>query len=200
MFYASSMPSRLGAIPLVITTHDGRPTKVEGNPLHPATQGRTDLHSQSSVLDLYDPDRSRAFLKSAVTSDSKAFETAIDGIVKSAGTGKGLAFLLEPSQSPTRERLRSEIAKKFPEAIWAVYEPLASSSGLSLYAGALAAAPSLEKADIILSLDCDFLGAESTIEFSRQFASRRKPDTDVSMNRLYTVENRYTVTGGMADP
>lgn len=194
LFYATSMPSRRGAQPLVVTTHDGRPTKIEGNPLHPASKGSTDVFAQSSVLDLYDPDRSRVFWKMMERSDAAAFEKELDELIKNAGDGTGLAFLLEENNSPTRERLRGEIESKLPKALWAVYEPLGGNAG-----GDVQLIPQIDKADVIVSLDCDFLGVESTVESTRQFTSRRKPEGGVKMNRLYAVENRYTITGGMAD-
>jgi len=119
LFFTTARPSRFGYAPLVATTHDGRPTKIEGNPLHPVSKGATDTFSQSSVLDLYDPDRARTISFNGSASDEAAFEKALDEILKNAGDGAGLAFLLESDSSPTRERLRGEIAKKFPKATWA---------------------------------------------------------------------------------
>ena len=204
LFYATSRPSRRGYAPLVATTHDGRPTKIEGNPLHPVSKGTTDLFSQSSVLDLYDTDRARYFVKDGKQSDAAAFEQALDEIVKGAGDGSGLAFLLEKDSSPTRERLRGEIAKKFPKATWAVYEPLgtelADQAAAVAFGDGVAAIPLIDKADVILALDSDFLGTESDVNTIREFSARRKvTGPDSKMNRLYVVENRYTITGGIAD-
>ena len=108
LFYTTARSTRAGYAPLVATTYDGRPTKIEGNPLHPASKGATDVFSQSSILDLYDPDRAKV-IRNGGPSDSAAFEKALDEILKGAGDGSGLAFLLENDQSPTRERLRAEI-------------------------------------------------------------------------------------------
>ena len=204
LFYATSRPSRRGYAPLVATTHDGRPTKIEGNPLHPVSKGTTDLFSQSSVLDLYDTDRARTFIRDGKPSDAAAFEKALDEIVKGAGDGAGLAFLMEKDSSPTRERLRGEIGKKFPNATWAVYEPLgtelADEAAAVAFGEGVAAIPVIDKADVILSLDCDFLGIESDVSTIREFSARRKvTGPDSKMNRLYVVENRYTITGGIAD-
>jgi len=204
LFYATSRPSRRGYAPLVATTHDGRPTKIEGNPLHPVSKGATDLFSQSSVLDLYDTDRARVFVSEGKPSDSAAFEKALDEILKGAGDGAGLAFLLEADSSPTRERLRVEIGKKFPTATWAVYEPLGSElseqAAAVTFGDGVAAVPVIDKADVILSLDCDFLGVESDVNTIREFSARRKVNgPDSKMNRLYVAENRYTITGGIAD-
>ena len=204
IFYTTARPSRRGYAPLVAVTHDGRPTKIEGNPQHPVSKGATDMHSQSSVLDLYDTDRARFFVKKGEKSDAAAFEKALDGLIGAAGDGAGLAFLLEKNNSPTRERLRGEIAKKFPKASWTVYEPLgtelADEAAAAAFGGGVAAVPVIDKADVIMSLDCDFLGVEGDANTIREFSARRKVTGPGSkMNRLYVAENRYTVTGGIAD-
>ena len=204
LFFTTARPSRRGYAPLVATTHDGRPTKMEGNPLHPVSQGRTDLFSQSSLLDLYDTDRSQHFVYQGKPSDGVAFEAAIGKIFGEAGDGEGVAFLLEKNNSPTRERLRGEILGKFPKATWAVYEPLgnelADQVAGAVYGAGMVAVPLIGKAEIILALDCDFLGTDGDVETIREFSARRKVTGPGSkMNRLYVVENRYTVTGGIAD-
>ncbi|MEA3210473.1 MAG: hypothetical protein QOE70_3530 [Chthoniobacter sp.] len=204
LFFATSYPTRKGAAPLVVATYDGRPTKIEGNPAHPVSKGATDLLAQASILDLYDPDRSRFFLEKGKPSDTATFEKALDELIKGAGDGTGLAFLLEDHASPTRERLRGLIAQKLPKATWTVYEPLGSdladeADGVAFGEG-LAAAPTIEKADVILALDHDFLGTDGDVAASRAFSSRRKVEgPDSKMNRLYAVETRYTITGGIAD-
>src|SRR5580765_3660315 len=123
LFYATAMPRRTGAIPLVVTTHDGRPTKIDGNPLHPASGGATDAFAQASILDLYDPARSKRFVERGEkieggkkvetfeTRDRAAFEKYL-GQLRSkivADGGAGLAFLAEEVHSPTRERLRAKL-------------------------------------------------------------------------------------------
>ena len=130
LFFTTSMPTRRGYAPLVATTYDGRPTKIEGNPLHPASKGATDVWAQTSILDLYDPDRSRFFKLNGAKKTAQDFEKALDELIAGAGDGSGLAFLLEKNPSPTRERLRGEIAKKFPKAMWAVYEPLGDDAAV----------------------------------------------------------------------
>ena len=205
VFFATAMPRRSSTHPLVITTYDGRPTKVEGNPRHPVSQGASDTYAQASILDLYDPDRSRFFLKNGERSTEADLDTALTEIIGNAGDGSGLAFLLEEAHSPTRERLRGEILKRFPNALWSVYEPLGNDRARAAAAAAFGpdVVPNyhLAKADIILSLDHDFLGADQkSPDDTRQFTNRRRVEKPGDqMNRLYVVENRYTVTGGMAD-
>jgi MoCo/4Fe-4S cofactor protein with predicted Tat translocation signal len=198
LFFTTAMPTRRGYMPLVATTHDGRPTKIEGNPLHPASKGATDVWAQASLLDLYDPDRLRHFVFKGEKKTSEDFEKALDELIAGASDGAGVAFLLEDNPSPTRERLRGEILKKFPKAMWAVYEPLAGETA-GVFGSGATAVPQIDKADVIVALDADFLGPYGTLVDQRAFATRRKPIGDEKMNRLYCVENRFTVTGGIAD-
>src|SRR5439155_1457153 len=116
LFYATAMPRRTGAIPLVVTTHGGGPTKLDGNPLHPASGGATDAFAQASILDLYDPARSQRFVQRGKKSDRAAFESHITQLRKTllVQQGDSLAFLVEETHSPTRERLRAELEKIFP--------------------------------------------------------------------------------------
>jgi molybdopterin-containing oxidoreductase family iron-sulfur binding subunit len=212
LFFATSYPTRKGAQPLIVQTYDGRPTKIEGNPLHPVSKGATDTQTQATILDLYDPDRARFFTRKIKKpagevfekSDAATFGKALDELIQKAGDGAGLAFLLEEDQSPTRARLRAEIAKKFPAATWAVYEPLggelSEQGNTAAFGAGVAPVLLIEKADVILALDHDFLGTDGDVATSWAFSSRRKVENaDSKMNRLYVAENRYTVTGGIAD-
>jgi molybdopterin-containing oxidoreductase family iron-sulfur binding subunit len=209
LFYTSSMPSSRGYVPLIVSTYEGRPTKIEGNPYHPINHGHggTDLYTQASVLNLYDPDRARSFLQKGQETDEATFVKALDQLIAaySAKQGDGLAIMMEDDPSPTRERLRALVAAKLPKARWCVYEPLgAGATGAAEMIGfgpGVKLRPLLEKASIVLSLDSDFLScAEGTIEQVRGFTKARRIDEPGKpMNRLYVVENRYTVTGGMAD-
>jgi len=200
LFFTTARPTRRGYAPVVATTHDGRPTKIEGNPLHPVSKGTTDSLTQSSILDLYDPDRAKKITRDGVNVDEAAFVKALDEIVQGAGDGSGLAFLLQEDNSPTRERLAGLIAKKFPKATWAVYEPLGPVAEDTAFGKGVQAVPQFDKADVILSLDSDFLGTDGDLSSIRGFSSRRKVSgPDSKMNRLYVVENRYTITGGMSD-
>ena len=205
LHYATAMPRRNGAIPLIATTYNGRPTKLEGNPNVPGFNGSTDIFGQAAVLDLYDPDRSKVVLKAKERGKDYVEGTWEDFWEELAilrrdylkNGGEGLAILAEPSNSPTRERLRQEVMKQFPKLLWAHYEPWSSfplEGSQAFY--------NLEKADVILSLDADFLGAsEGTIQTIAGFAAgrRRLGKTQETMSRLYAVEGRFSLTGGMAD-
>jgi molybdopterin-containing oxidoreductase family iron-sulfur binding subunit len=204
LFFTSAMPSRSGAMPLVVTTFDGRPTKIEGNPMHPVNQGTTDVWAQSSILDLYDPQRSKVFLHGRKESEAAAFDKALGEVLKGLADGAGLAFLTDGAVSPTLERLRAEILKKYPKALWASFEPngheLEDAAASIAFGPGHEVVPQLQKAEIILTVDRDILGVEGDIAGVRGFAAGRKADKPGSkMNRLYVVENRYTLTGGMSD-
>lgn len=203
LYYATSMPGRNGAIPLVATTADGRPTKLEGNPLHPASNGSTDAFTQASLLDLYDPHRSKQITDRGKAVDAAAFDAFLQSVGRNGG--RGIAFLAEKKNSPTRDRLRAELDRNFPGMLWAEYEPLgdgpAAEAVRAIFGDGVALVPKIERADVILALDSDFLNSsESNLACPAGFAARRNPDQKgAPMNRLYVVENRYTTTGGMAD-
>ena len=207
LFYATAMPRRNGALPLVVTTHDGRPTKIDGNPLHAASGGASDLYAQASILDLYDPARSKRFVNKGKTSDRAGFEKYLTELRAkiSADKGAGLAFLVEETYSPTRERLRQELEKTFPGMRWCIWDPLLSPAqgfGTQISFGDnTTLIPKLDRADVIFSLDNDFLNCgEGDLASVRAFTSRRRvAEAKDTMNRLYVVENRFTLTGAMAD-
>src|SRR4029434_558150 len=206
LYYATAMPRRTGAIPLIATTADGRPIKLEGNPLHPASGGATDTFTQASILDLYDPTRSKRFVRNGKTSKRADFEAYITELRNKlmADHGDGLAFLVEEANSPTRERLRGELEKNLPGMRWCVYEPFLSqgtSAAQTAFGIGTRAIPRFDRADIILALDSDFLDCgQGDLASVRAFTSRRRVSTPKdSMNRLYVVENRFTLTGSMAD-
>ncbi len=221
LYYATAMPRRTGAIPLIAATVDGRPIKIEGNPLHPGSGGATDAFAQASLLDLYDPARSKRFVEKGERDgdekgkkadnfearDRAAFEKYLADLRTkiAADGGAGLAFLVEEVHSPTRERLRAELVKAYPKMRWCVYDPLlteAQSFATQLSFGDNARLiPRFERADVVLALDNDFLDCgEGDLAGIRAFTSRRRVgEAKDTMNRLYVVENRFTLTGAMAD-
>jgi molybdopterin-containing oxidoreductase family iron-sulfur binding subunit len=205
LHYATAMPRRGGALPLIATTYNGRPTKLEGNPHVPGHTGSTDAIGQAAILDLYDPDRSRTVLKVQdrgkdggyveATMDDFWVELAILRHAYLKNGGDGLAVLAEPSTSPTRARLRAEVQRQFPKLLWAEYDPWASQAGA-------AATYDFAQADVIVALDCDFLGAaEGTVQSIKGFAEgrRRLGASGEKMARLYAIEGRLSLTGSMAD-
>ncbi len=200
---------------LVVTSYDGRPIKVEGNPEHPFSGGATTAFSQASVLNLYDPDRSYAPMRqdgagAATWEDFESFlrETVI------AGSGDGLRVLSAASSSPTLARLGRELVAKYPQAKWYEYEPISfdnerlglRQAGIGGDSGGARAIAKLDQAARILTLDADiFVGHPARLRYARDYASRRRPDEirrsapDTVTNRLYAVESTFTSTGTIAD-
>jgi len=207
LYYATAMPRRTGAIPLIATTVDGRPIKLEGNPLHPASAGATDTFAQASILDLYDPARSRRFLKQGKDSNRGEFDSYIDKLRGQLGSngGDGLAFLVEEVHSPTRERLHADLEKAFPKMMWCVYDAaLSEAQNYATRTGFgenVRLIPRFDRADIVFALDSDFLDCgDGDLPGARAFTQRRRVKSSKdTMNRLYVVENRFTITGAMAD-
>lgn len=206
-FYATAMPGRTSALPLIVKSHEGRPVKIEGNDLYAETNGGTDRWAQASILNLYDPDRASKCKEGGNTrSREAAFEmlAAISTEAQAAG-GQGLAFLCEHSSSPSRQRLEKALAARFPSAKWYVHEPVDTDitrrAALAAFGKSLRPHYLLEKADVVVSLDCDFLGSEDNVAQNiRAFASRRRIETAQSeSNRLYIVESLLTLTGSNAD-
>ncbi|HEX3889952.1 MAG TPA: TAT-variant-translocated molybdopterin oxidoreductase [Verrucomicrobiae bacterium] len=204
-YYATAMPTRTGAVPLVVKSYDGRPIKIEGNAQFPGSNGGTDRYAQASILNLYDPDRARHFKQDGKTvSRDEALKFLDDLSSKfSANQGEGLTFLAESSTSPSRARLQKVIAQKFPQSKWFTYDAI--DSGIHQRAATQAFGQSVkpvfnfEKAKVILSLDCDFIGGEDDgHNHIARFAKGRKVENG-GMSRLYAVESLFTLTGANAD-
>ncbi len=192
---------------MLVESHEGRPTKIEGNPLHPVTRGTTDAWAQASILDLYDPDRSKTVLDKGAESDWDRFVARLEPIVDShkSEQGRGLHVLSGDLRSPTIDRLRRELEKIMPNMKWHVHEPISrdnAAAGSAIALGdRLAPTYRLEKADVIVALDCDLIGLEDDgVRYQRGFAAKRRVENPGdSMNRLYAIEPKFTTTGGMAD-
>ncbi len=203
-YFATAMPTRVGAIPLLAKSYEGRPVKVEGNPLYPAGNGSTDRYAQASILDLYDPDRARHFYNGdkAVSRDEAL--KALDDLSQkfSSNQGEGVAFLAESSTSPSRARLQKIIAARFPKSKWFTYDAIDSGihqrAASEAFGRAVRPVYNFDNARVILSLDCDFLGGEDDAHnHIRKFAAGRKPGDE--MSRLYVIESLFTLTGANAD-
>jgi MoCo/4Fe-4S cofactor protein with predicted Tat translocation signal len=206
-FYATAMPTRTGAVPLVAKSHDGRPVKVEGNSMYPGGNGGTDRFAQASILNLYDPDRSRDYVNGNSVSAPEAAFDFLTGISKKflANQGEGLAILAEPAQSPSRERLLALVNGVMPKAKFFTHDPLDSGAHVAaasqVFGQNVKPTFRYDKAEIIVSLDCDFLGTEEELGANiRRFAASRRIETPAdNINRLYVIESLMTLTGANAD-
>ena len=192
---------------VLVESHEGRPTKVEGNPEHPASLGATDLFAQASVLSLYDPDRSQTLSYRGDIRTWSAFLGALRGVLESAraARGAGLRILTETCTSPTLARQLREFLTEFPAARWHQYEPAGRDqvrAGARLAFGSVVDTRyAVDKASVIVSLDADLLGAmPGSVRYTRDFsAARRVRGGHAEMNRLYAVESAPTNTGAKAD-
>ncbi|HKC72345.1 MAG TPA: TAT-variant-translocated molybdopterin oxidoreductase, partial [Terriglobales bacterium] len=205
MFYATAMTLGGYASPVLVESHLGRPTKIEGNHEHPASLGGTDIFSQASILGLYDPDRSQTIAHLGEVYPWASLLQALRGPLDVQKTlqGAGIRVLTQTISSPTLADQSRQFQKMFPAAKWHVYEPVNRDNtfmGAQMAFGqAVETQYKLENADVILSLDADFLyaGFPGFTRYTRDFARRRNPDGN--MNRLYAVECTPTSTGAKAD-
>jgi MoCo/4Fe-4S cofactor protein with predicted Tat translocation signal len=209
LLFASAMPRGANATPVLVKSDMGRPIKVEGNPEHPAGNLGTDVFAQASLLEMYDPDRSQSVTQLGDVSTWGKFLEALQGALAAQRgplRGAGLRFLTERSTSPTLASQMRAVLLAFPEARWHQYEPVNSDNSR---AGAQMAFGQnvvphyrLENADVIVSLDADFLSSVENPQFLRHaaaFGRRRKAELKEKINRLYVVESTPTITGAKAD-
>ena len=205
MFYATAMTLGGYASPLLVESHLGRPTKIEGNDRHPASLGGTDIFAQASILSMYDPDRSQSVVSMGDQQSWQAFLNAIHGplTAQKALQGAGIRILTPTISSPTLADQLRGFLKIYPQAKWHVYEPVNRDNVLEgaklAFGQPVETRYDFEKADVIVSLDADFLyaGFPGNVRYIRDFAKRRNPDG--KMNRLYVIESTPTTTGAKAD-
>jgi molybdopterin-containing oxidoreductase family iron-sulfur binding subunit len=205
--YATTMPFRRSAYGLIVESHEGRPTKVEGNPAHPSTLGASSSRIQASVLGLYDPDRSQSVMSQGSQKSWGDFVKAWGELAAAhnADGGASLGVITESFSSPTLARLVAALGDKFPLVQVATYDAISDENRL---AGLKAATGKdvdlmlrLDQASVILALDADPLLLDpEMIRHARGFAAgRRAGASGGAMNRLYAVEAVYSLTGAMAD-
>jgi molybdopterin-containing oxidoreductase family iron-sulfur binding subunit len=209
LFYATAMSLNGAAIGLLVESHEGRPTKVEGNKDHPASLGATDLFSQASVLSLYDPDRSQTLTHLGDIVTWPAFLGAVNAALTPQRApemqGARLRILTETVTSPTLAHQIKTLLADFPKAKWHQYEPAGSDNareGARMAFGQYATPLyHFDRADVILSLDSDFLSCgPASVRYARDFAAKRRLEEGKSeINRLYAVESSVTNTGSLAD-
>jgi MoCo/4Fe-4S cofactor protein with predicted Tat translocation signal len=212
LFYATAMTLGGTGVGLLVESHLGRPTKIEGNPDHPASLGATDLYHQASILDLYDPDRSQTVTHLGQTRTWDDAFSALRGAMReqAARRGAGLRLLTERVVSPTMARQLQQLRDHFGEARWHQYEPLAPDNAFR--ASTLAfnryvnVRYDLTRAERVLSFDNDFLACgPGNLRYVADFMSRRRVRNNADsarqaeMNRLYMVETMVSNTGAKAD-
>jgi MoCo/4Fe-4S cofactor protein with predicted Tat translocation signal len=207
MFFATAFPMSGVGTGVLVESHEGRPTKIEGNPNHPASLGATDAFAQASILTLYDPDRSQVVRNAGRISTWNAFLIAINDDLEAERVvgGGGLRILTETVTSPALADQLRQLLAKFPRAKWHQYEAVNRDN---VHAGDRLAFGTdvntiyrFENADVILSLDADFLfRGPANVRYARDFAGKRRVrQGKIGMNRLYAIEATPSVTGSMAD-
>ena len=206
LFFATAFTLGGYASPVLVESHLYRPTKIEGNDQHPASLGGTDVFSQASILGMYDPDRSQTL---TFLGDVRTWGDLVNALrgplnIQKGFEGAGIRILTPTISSPSlADQLRS-VLKEYPQAKWHVYEPINRDNVLEgarmAFGQPVETQHQLENADVILSLDADFLyaGFPGFTRHARDFAKRRNPDSG-NMNRLYVVESTPSSTGAKAD-
>ena len=204
-YYASAITLGGYASPVLVESHLGRPTKIEGNDQHPASMGGTDIFTQAALLGMYDPDRSQTVTSMGDVHSWQGFMAAIRGplAAQQALQGVGIRILTPTITSPALADQLRAFLKNYPQAKWHVYEPINRDNALEgakmAFGQPVETRYDFSKADIIVSLDADFLSAgyPGNTRYIRDFAARRNPDGN--MNRLYVIESTPSLTGVKAD-
>ncbi len=206
LFFATAHPFGGYGQGVLAESDEGRPTKVDGNGLHPATPGgASDIYMQASILNMYDPDRSQSVLNSGQPSTWENFVAAAAQAL--AQSGGGLRLLTGTITSPTLAQQIQGLLDQYPQARWYVYEPVGregvQGGAQQAFGSNINTVYRFDRANVVLSLDSDFMAyGPANVRYQRDFFSRRairSADANVTMNRLYVVEPLLTVTGSNAD-
>ncbi len=207
LFFATSMPWGGVAQGVLAWNFMGRPTKIEGNNLHPGSLGRANIFMQASVLDLYDPDRSQVLFQNGNVGAWGDFLVQVDELRAAhlRNKGAGLRFLTGTITSLSLGDQMNDLLKQFPQAQWHQHEAVSRDNareGARLAFGEyVETVYRFDRADVVVSLDSDVLFAvPGGVRYAADFANRRRvTGPQSSMNRLYAVEAVPTITGTQAD-
>jgi MoCo/4Fe-4S cofactor protein with predicted Tat translocation signal len=208
VYFATAHPFPMGSVPLLVKSDAYRPIKVEGNPEHPMNHGTSDAYTQGTLLQMYDPDRSQRVLYRGETRDYGNFISDFNAMLeaKSTSGGQGLYFLSATVVSPTLAAQWKSASAKYPNAKWIQYEPVnrdsARRASKQAFGDYVDAQYKLDQADVILSLDADFLSGlwyPGFLKLAADYAQRRSLNPGVEMNRLYSVESTPSTTGFKAE-
>ncbi|HEY7515776.1 MAG TPA: TAT-variant-translocated molybdopterin oxidoreductase, partial [Vicinamibacteria bacterium] len=207
LFFASALGHDGYARGVLVESHEGRPTKVEGNPDHPLSLGATDVFGQAQILGLYDPDRSQTIKFFGEVRTGAQFREALREALarQREKKGAGLRFLTGAITSPTLAAQLAGILEELPSARWHSWEPVgrenARRGSVLAFGEAVDAHYRLDRADVVLSLEADFVGSgPESLRLIREYAKRRKVEGEkAEMNRLYVVEGSPSLTGAVAD-
>jgi molybdopterin-containing oxidoreductase family iron-sulfur binding subunit len=209
VYFTACYPDARDSLPLLVETHQHRPTHIEGNRDFAPYGGGLHAFASASILDLYDPDRMTSSYEGTRRVSLQAVKDRLASLEAKFGPtgGQGMAILAEPSSSPTRARLKKAIQEKYPRLVWAEYSAVDRGAPERAAATLLgqAARPlyHFDKARRVLSIDADFIKDEpGSTGYARAFARSRKVKDQkdaTRMSRLYMAESRFSITGTMAD-
>ena len=209
MYFATAFPFPTGAIPVLVKSEAFRPIKVDGNPEHPMAMGKSDAIAQGTLLDLYDPDRSQHVIRRGEASTWPDFQQAFLAAAKKTSGGEGIYFLSETITSPTLASQWKQVQQAYPQAKLVQWDPVNQDSSRTASKAAFGnymdAQYKLENADVILSLDSDFLGGithPGFLPMARAYSERHRfnaEEPNKPMNRMYAVETMATITGFKAE-
>lgn len=195
---------------VLVESHMGRPTKIEGNPMHPASLGASDVFMQAETLTLYDPDRTQTvFFEGEINTWENLLAALRPALAREEDRGgAGLRLLTGNITSPTLERQIAELLEMYPEARWHQWQAMPADNIRHAAEIALGEPAEItyrfDQADVIVALDADFLApGPASIRYARDFMTRRRgsgpPDQPPDMNRLYVIESTLSITGAFAD-
>jgi molybdopterin-containing oxidoreductase family iron-sulfur binding subunit len=218
MYFATAMPMAGYGVGVLAESHLGRPTKIEGNPDHPASLGATDIFAQASILTMWDPDRAQVVRHGGEISTWSGFFVAIEAQLKQkqASGGAGLRILTETVTSPTLIAQMQSLLSRYPRAKWHHWEPInadnAAAGAQQAFGRRVQTVYRFDNADRVVSLDADFLcQAASGVRYAHDFAIRRRVRRAGAkgthgagaeqrpMSRFYAIESTPTNTGAAAD-
>ncbi len=205
MFYASAMPFQGTLAGIIVENNEGRPTKIEGNELHPASDGNTSIFGQAELLQMFDPDRSRYVRKDGERSSVSAFAEFCGEHF--SNTDQNIAFVSEANSSPTYNRLKEQVMSRFSSAQWITYEPFGEDNALEgtnmAFGQRLRAFNRFDEANVIVSFDDDFLNPaadKNSLQNTKLFTDGRDVTSpEDGMSRFYAIESTFTLTGSNAD-
>ena len=207
LYFATSLPRPGGALGVLVESHSGRPTKIEGNQSHPSSLGATDSWAQAEILGLYDPDRSSVVLQAGQIRTWDQFVTTweSEGQRFARTEGEGLFILSEEILSPTLAMQRQSLLQKLPGVQWHQWQPIhrdqERDASIAAFGRDVAVQYRFDQAQVVVSLDSDFIvHGVNGVRHARDFAGQRRgrQETD-AINRLYAAECSPTLTGAMAD-
>lgn len=204
LFYATAMPFHGNLVGLVVENHEGRPTKIEGNDLHPASHGNTNAYHQATMLEMYDPDRSRSPRRKGKKASGQDFISFAKTFF--ADTDKRIVVISEANSGITYNASKQTFLSNFPNSQWVSYESFSEEHVLEgnklAFGQRLRSHYNFMNADVVVSLDDDVLAAThpNNVEYAKQLTTRRRVTSrDDAMNRIYSVENGFSTTGSFAD-